>query len=392
MGTGTREGKERVKVAFITPGAYVLPSSMGGSVERVVEKMVPHIHRSVQARIYGRKGKGLASSGTWRGVPIERYPAASKARYLASVCRSLRRIKPDIIQIENRPLWVPRFKKQFPASKVWLNLHSTTFIGKPYLSPAQRRSAFRAADRIVVNSEYLRSYIDRNNPHTGHKIRANHLGVDAARFPDRTSDQGARLRRQLRMHKGWQNRLVVLYVGRLIKQKGVHHLLAALPALVARHPNMLLVIVGSAFYGSSKTTAYTRSLHRFARPWRKNVHFEPYVPHTRIPDWFAMADIAVVPSIGREAFGLVNVEAMAAGLPVVATNAGGIKEIVQDGTTGYLVSRRSPLIVSQLVDRISHLLEHASLRSEMGAKGRERVMNHFLWSHTAKRWLDLSHE
>jgi spore coat protein SA len=200
------------------------------------------------------------------------------------------------------------------------------------------------------------------------------------------------MREELRSKMGWGNRPVVLYVGRLVPQKGVHHLLAAIPALIARAPDVLIVIVGSALYGSHRQTGYVKRLHRQARKWKKHVHFQPYVPHHEIPRWFVMADIAVVPSIGQEAFGLVNLEAMAAELPVVATRAGGMKEVVADGETGFLVNPEAPLIVPELAARIGHLLVHEPVRREMGRKGRERVLNSFQWRHTAERWLGFQRE
>lgn len=386
------EGLKRMKAAFVTPGAFPVPSSMGGSVERVVEKVVPKLATRLNVVIYGRKAKRLAVSGDVGGAPIERFPAGNKNRYFESVCRRLSRQMPDIIQVENRPKWVPRLKRRFPKSSVWLNLHSTTFLAAKHLSGRQRALSFRAADRIVVNSEFLKSYIARLEPRCSAKISVNHLGVEAARFPARTSAEGQALRAAGRAKRGWDNRKIVLFVGRLVPQKGVHHLLAAVPGIVARHPDALIVIVGSAAYGSHRLTAYVRRLQRQAKPWRKHVHFQPYVSHNEIPAWFAMADLAVVPSVGREAFGLVNVEAMAAELPVVATNAGGMKEVVADGETGFLVAKEAPGIVRELAARVTALLGDEELRLTMGRNGRERVMRMFLWEHTAQRWLEIAGE
>ncbi|MFD0675112.1 glycosyltransferase family 4 protein [Cohnella sp. GCM10027633] len=381
-----------MKAAFVTPGAFPVPSSMGGSVERVVEKVVPRLARRLNVVVYGRTAKRLAARGELGGAPIERYPASDKNRYFESVCRGLSRERPEIIQVENRPKWVTRLKRRFPKSNVWLNLHSTTFLAAKHLSGRQRARSFRAADRIIVNSEFLRSYIARIEPGCSAKIRVNHLGVEAARFPARSSPEGQALRASGRSKRGWEGRQIVLFVGRLVPQKGVHHLLSAVPGIVAKHPEALFVIVGSAAYGSHRLTAYVRKLQRQAKPWRKHVYFQPYVSHNEIPGWLAMADLAVVPSVGREAFGLVNVEAMAAELPVVATRAGGMKEVVADGETGYLVAKESPGIVRELTARITALLGDEELRLAMGRRGRDRVMRMFLWEHTAERWLEFAGE
>lgn len=383
---------KQMRAAFVTPGAFPVPSPMGGSVERVVEKVVPRLAPAAGVVIYGRTGRGQAKRGRLQGAPIERYPARSKRRYLAAVCRSMANDPPDIIQIENRPAWVPEVKRRFPKSKVWLNLHSTTFLSASRLGRSRSRICLQAADRIVVNSEYLKAYMTRLWPQVGTKIRVNHLGVDAARFPGRTTPEGQAMRTSGRAMRGWEHRKIVLFVGRLIPQKGVHHLLAAVPSIVARHPDALIVVVGGALYGSRRQTGYVRGLHGLARRWRKHVHFEPYVSHDDVPRWFAMADVAVVPSVGKEAFGLVNVEAMASGLPVVATWAGGMKEIVVDGESGYLVTPDRRAIAGELADRIGALLGDEQARREMGRKGMERAMRMFLWEHTAQRWLRLALE
>lgn len=381
-----------MRVAFVTPGAFPVPSAMGGSVERVVEKVVPKLSPFADVVVYSRTGRRLALSGRMDGVPILRFPAANKDVYFANVCRSLRRFQPNIIQVENRPRWVPLLRRRFPSAEIWLSLHSTTFITGKRLGRLHREKCLQAADRILVNSEYLQQYIASRWPRTEHKIRVNHLGVEAYRFPGRSTLEGMMFREQGRRKRGWTGRKIVLFVGRLVPQKGVHHLLSAVPAIVAQHPDALIVVVGSALYGSHRRTRYVNALHRQAKTWRRHVHFQPYIPHDEIPYWFSMADLVVVPSIGNEAFGLVNVEAMAAELPVIATRAGGMKEVVADGETGYLVTKESPLIVREIASRVSELLSDDALRMAMGMRGKERVMRKFLWEHTAQRWLALALE
>ncbi|MFB9277942.1 glycosyltransferase family 4 protein [Cohnella cellulosilytica] len=381
-----------LKAAFITPGAFPVPSAMGGSVERVVEKVVPALVPRVDATIYGRKGKRLLARGNLHGAKVERFPAANKGEYFRRVCGRLVRSRPDVIQVENRPLWVPRLKRRFPGSRIWLNLHSTTFINAPYLTPAQRKICLQAADYVQVNSEFLRSYIQTRVPTAAHKIRVNHLGVDVSRFYGSSAPEGAAMREEMRARHGWGNRPIAIYVGRLVPQKGVKHLLAAIPLIRAAVPDALIVIVGSARYGSHRETGHVRRLHQIAKRMKGHVHFQPYVSHRDIPRWFAMADAAVVPSVGREAFGLVNLEAMAAELPVVATRAGGMKEIVVDGYTGFLVSTDPVSIASELAGKIGFLLANGEVRREMGRRGRERVLTNFQWRHTADRWLGFQNE
>ncbi|MBB6732564.1 glycosyltransferase family 4 protein [Cohnella zeiphila] len=368
-----------VKVAFVTPGDYPVPSPRGGSVERVVEKVVPLLVPSVDARIFGRIGRRLRTRGLHRGVPCERFPAKSKARYWRAVTNRLRVYRPDVIQIENRPLMVPVLKRRFPQAQVWLSLQSNTFLERPYMTPRSLPGCLESADRILVNSHFLKKYIARRVPQAAEKTGVVHLGVEANRF-------AGGLKELEKAERGWSGRRVVLFVGRLIPLKGVHLLLEALPELVREAPDVLVAIVGSPFYGSPVTTSYVRKLHRMAKPWKRHVHFQPYVSHLEIPRWFAAADIAVVPSVRREAFGLVNVEAMASGLPVVASRVGGVSEVVEDGVTGLLFDPANAR--SELGSRITRLLRDEALRQQMGRNGMERVQRHFTWEHTADQWLE----
>ncbi|MFC5648086.1 glycosyltransferase family 4 protein [Paenibacillus solisilvae] len=380
----------RPRIAFVTPGAFPLPSPNSSSVERVVEKLVPLLVPTVQARIYGRLGGKLPRTGMLGGAECQRYPAANKRLYLQRVGESIARYKPDVTEVENRPATVLKLKRLHPGSRVWLHLHSSTFIGAKSIKPATLVRSLGAAEKIIVNSEFLRDIVAARAPQYSQKLNVVYPGVDTDRFISQHSTEGAIRREQLRTARGWTGRSVILFMGRLIEIKGVHHLLRMMPELVKQHPSALLVIVGGAFYGSTRTTAYVRQLYRLGRKLPRHVRFVPYVPYSEVPDWFLAADVAVVPSGYREAFGLVNVEAMSCGLPVVATRAGGMKEIIEHGVTGYLVEPSH--VEAELRSYLLNLLGNDQLRQTMGMKSRERVEQKFTWRHSAARWLDLLKE
>mgnify|MGYP002621235978 CR=1 FL=1 len=376
------------RVAFVTPGSFVIPSPGGSSVERVIEYLAPRLdRRRFEPRIYGRTGRRLSRVGSLGGVRIERFPAADKNAYVRAVGTAMRKFRPTLIQVENRPLYALRLRRRFPRAQIWLSLQSKTFIGKRYIRRAALKRSLAAADRILVNSHWLSRTVAEMVPEAAGKLRVVHLGVDIDRFrPPSDPDSEAR-RQRLRQARGWTNRTVVLFMGRLIPRKGVHHLLAILPKLAEAHPDVLLVIVGSPFYGSHRETPYSRRLKKMARAVMRHAAFVPYVPYTKVPDWFLAADIAVVPSKPGEAFGLVNVEAMASGLPVVASRVGGIVEVVEDGVTGYLVDPAN--IEAELRERIGALIRDPELRRRMGAAGRKRVEEKFTWERTAETWMEL---
>lgn len=167
------------KVAFVTPGSFPIPSAGSSSVERVVEKMVPWLAADVEPVIYGRSAKGLARIGQVGGVRCVRYPAQDKGAYVRAVSASARRLGPDLIEVENRPGYVLTLGRRHPATRIWLNLHSTSFIGADAIARERLRASFRRAERIIVNSEFLRDEVVRRVPEAAAKVRVVHIGVDA---------------------------------------------------------------------------------------------------------------------------------------------------------------------------------------------------------------------
>jgi spore coat protein SA len=165
---------------------------------------------------------------------------------------------------------------------------------------------------------------------------------------------------------------VILYVGRLDPQKGVHVLLEALRLLKERGLQVACRMVGSAFAGGSKPTPYVKSLHDL-RP--SNVQFEGFCSGTEIGRMYRAADIFCCPSIFQEPFGNVNVEAMACGVPVVATRVGGIPEIAEQG--GVMLVE--PGSATELADALQALVENKQLREQVGAAGRRSFQTRFTW-------------
>jgi glycosyltransferase involved in cell wall biosynthesis len=113
----------------------------------------------------------------------------------------------------------------------------------------------------------------------------------------------------------------------------------------------------------------------------ERLHFHDFVPHGGLVRLYAQADLFVLPSL-YEPFGIPLIEAMASGIPVVASRCGGIPDIVLDGVTGCLVEREN---VEDLTSTIGRLFDDTDWRMAMGRAGRERVEAHFTWQHSAQR-------
>ena len=155
---------------------------------------------------------------------------------------------------------------------------------------------------------------------------------------------------------------VILFVGRLAEKKGVPYLIQAMQSVDAR-----LVIIGKGPL-EQECRSLVKELHLESK-----VHFPGPMPHTKLRAAYASADIFAAPSITAksgdvEGFGLVILEAMASGLPVIASNSGGIPDIIRHGENGLLAEEKN---VSQLADCINELLHNQELYSKLSAASLE---------------------
>jgi glycosyltransferase involved in cell wall biosynthesis len=215
-------------------------------------------------------------------------------------------------------------------------------------------------DLWVANSETVRQDTARQEGVDPARIRVIPNGVDSDRFaasPDRSA-----LRRRLGLPVDGP---LLLTVSNLIHYKGHGTLLEAMPLITRTHPTAMIVLAGDGpmrveIDRRIATSGLAESVRLLGE--RRDV-----------PDLLRAADLLVHPS-DEEGFPNAILEAMAAGLPVVATRVGGTPELVLDGATGILVPPRSP---TDLAAAVSRLLADPSLADQMGAAGRERAVREF---------------
>lgn len=369
-------------VTIVTPGSFPIPAKKTSSVENSLMQQAPYLSKHIDLTILGRKLSSSPDACVLDGACYVNF-AASKTGYLNQVINYYKKNPTSILQVENRPSYILKIKKELPDAPVWLSLHSITFLQPGFIKKRQLKKALEMTEYILVNSEYVKSVLLQHFPHLENKLIVNYLGVDEKVFAPRYSVHQAELRQKELDKLKLQGKPIILYVGRLIPEKGVHHLIQAFQRLKANQPEAVLLIVGARSYGQNKLTRYVRELKRMSRKDKDSIHFVPFTPHSDINRWYRIADVAVVPSIGQEAFGLVNLEAMSTGLPVIATEIGGIPEVIKDGKNGVLVPAENH--VQHLTDALQKILGHPSWANQLGRKGREMVEDTFTWRHSAKR-------
>lgn len=190
-----------------------------------------------------------------------------------------------------------------------------------------------------------------------------------------------------------ENKIVFLFVGRLIPRKGLHCLLHALTALSNDLLQKIeLIVVGSYDFYVSKETDYISQLREMASDnrLRNKVFFIGYVPHKLMHLYYQASDVLVFPSIDFEGMPLSVIEAQMSSLPVIASAVGGVPEVVLPDITGFLVSPPGdPTILAGYIEK---LVEFPEIRAEMARSARQFAVDSFSREKMAVDFLNVVHK
>jgi alpha-maltose-1-phosphate synthase len=249
------------------------------------------------------------------------------------------------------------------------------------LSRFCERTALEGADAIIAVSRGMRDDVLACYPDVDpERVDIVHNGVDPAAW------RRVEGRDVLATHGIDEARPTAVFVGRITRQKGVVHLLDAAAHLPAG--SQLVLCAGAPDTPAIAAEFRARVAELQDGPVRV-VWIEQMLPREELLQVLSAADVFVCPSI-YEPFGIVNLEAMAVGLPVVATAVGGIPEVVVDGETGWLVpfepgddDLRGPVdpgrLAADLAARVTEVLEDRDGARSLGTAGRRRVEDRFSW-------------
>jgi len=257
------------------------------------------------------------------------------------------------------------------------------FHAYPYRRPARElydrtlgRFFFNRSDRVIVFTDYTADLL-RNLGVDGRRLQAIPLTSRPEVFAEQTGEREAG---SLLRAAGVRGNPLMLGVGQLLERKGWEHTVRCLPAIIARFPQARLLIIGSS---RPAEPAFRERLEQLATELGvlDSIQIRQDNSPEFIRDAYRSATILTHPSF-VESFGLVLLEAMTAGVPVVAHNGTGIPCIVDDGVTGYVVDVRDTQTYTEL---LLSLLSDSALRQRMGAEGQRQAIARFGQAEVAER-------
>ncbi len=250
-----------------------------------------------------------------------------------------------------------------------VTLHGSDILTDPSIDYGDRlqkaydekvRVVLESADKVIVASKAIYREALKTGCIPGKLLHIPN-GIDLNRF--RLNLDGERIKKQL----GIENRQVVFTLRALVPKNGVEYLIRSAKTVVEQVHDVAFVVGGDGFLRHD-LEKLTKSLDL-----SDNVIFTEWIPEYNLPYYYAACDVFVIPSI-IEGFGLVTIEAMATGKPVIGTNVGGIPDTIEDEKNGYLVPPRDP---ESLAQKIILLLQDSELREKMGSNGRKMAEERF---------------
>lgn len=228
---------------------------------------------------------------------------------------------------------------------------------------ADQEEAICVADRLVALTSNETELLTHYYPESREKIRVVGNGIDDCPEAELAATNS----------KGGDPALV-LYTGRLVERKGIRDLLDAIPLVLATAPKTKFVLAGGPPDRNGEDLKREWLPPCFDR-YRDQIHFTGWLSQKEIERWYCVADIQVVPS-RYEPFGMVVLEGMLYGLPIVASDLGGPRSILNHEQTGLLFPPRD---VPALATAILRLIENAELRKRLARAGSADVRRNWLW-------------
>jgi len=322
------------------------------------------------------RGDDRVQAITWQdGVTIFHVPSYLP---IEAGVRLVRAWKPDVVHLHVYWLWAAAHAIQ-ERTGVPLVYHVHSLDRAEYEighGPSQcitqwvvQDEVIASADRVIALSVSESELLSEYCPTVQDRVRIVGNGID----------DNATARAAVGKERNTGSPLV-LYTGRFVERKGVRELIAAIPRVLERAPTTRFVLAGGHRHCSGADIEHWW-LPPELKQYGNRIHFTGWLTPAQLAEWYVAADVLAVPS-WYEPFGMVILEGMLYGLPIVAAAVGGPSEILEHGRTGILCPPRD---ADALADAILKLVMDAPLRRRIGVAAAAEVRDRWLWPHVVEK-------
>ena len=332
-----------MKIAVITSGILPIPAVLGGAVENLIDyylefneqhklhditvfsKWHPNVntHKAITSIV--NHYEYIDTHRLWFRLHAKIYGILHRDCYyfyqleyfFKCVIQKISQNHYDLIILENRPGVAIKLSKRCKTPVV-CHIH-TNLLNK---NTEKKYDIIHSTSKFIVVSNYVRQEIESIGIPASIQVIYN--GINSQLFNKKNISPVSR-----REFGFKQKDFVAIYTGRIVPQKGVKELLKAFQKLIDYKDIKLLVVGGDNFGDSVKTNSFLEELHKMADGMDGKVMFTGFIPYDQLPNYLCLGNVAIVPSLINEALGMTCIEATAMGIPVIATNDGGIAETLQ---------------------------------------------------------------
>ena len=369
-----------MKVCFISPNVLPVPAVKGGACETLVETIIKYneiynlfditnvsifeekaVEKSKMYHntdfIFIKEGKSEVCDLFFKEKDNVFY------NYMENVYEKIKDLDLDLIVIEGGDLEGYKYLlEKFPHKKCVAHFH-----GKPVAS----KILDETYEHFISVSEFVSNNFLNGNWINPDRVKVVYNGIEIEKFLKRLNEEEKEnIRKQYNIKK---EENVVLFCGRPVKSKGIKELISAFKE-IKELENSKLIIVGNSVFGNFAETEFDKELVEISKDIQDKVIFTNFIHNDDLYKIHNIADIAVVPTISEEPFGMVVVEYLASGIPLIVTKSGGMPEIVEG--SGAIVINKNEKMILELTNAIDYLIENPDKRCEM-SKNEEIIAEKF---------------
>ncbi len=371
---------DKKNVCLIVPNVFPVPAVNGGACETLVETLIKENEKlnkinitcvSIYDEKAYKKSKEykntkfiyIKDKNNTDNIDLSFEKEDKKLfLYMDDIYENIKDENLDFIVIEGGDLKAYKYLlKRFPKEKCIMHIHGISTGDNEF---EQIYQYYIAVSNYAANHFLASGIIEKE------RVKVLYNGIEIEKFKRKLSlEEKRELKNKYNIK---ENEKVIMFCGRTVVGKGIKELILAFKRMKNIN-NAKLLIVGNSAFGKNIQTEFDRELIKISQDIKDKIVFTSFIPNDDLYKIHNIADIAVVPTITEEAFGMVVVEAMASGLPLIVTRSGGIPEIVNEENA--IIVDKDELLIENIAKSLDFLVTNENKRINMGIKGAELANN-----------------
>ncbi len=371
---------DKKNVCLIVPNVFPVPAVNGGACETLVETLIKENEKlnkinitcvSIYDEKAYKKSKEykntkfiyIKDKNNTDNIDLSFEKEDKKLfLYMDDIYENIKDENLDFIVIEGGDLKAYKYLlKRFPKEKCIMHIHGISTGDNEF---EQIYKYYIAVSNYAANHFLASGIIEKE------RVKVLYNGIEIEKFKRKLSlEEKRELKNKYNIK---ENEKVIMFCGRTVVGKGIKELILAFKRMKNIN-NAKLLIVGNSAFGKNIQTEFDRELIKISQDIKDKIVFTSFIPNDDLYKIHNIADIAVVPTIREEAFGMVVVEAMASGLPLIVTRSGGIPEIVNEENA--IIVDKDEFLIENIAKSLDFLVTNENKRINMGIKGAELANN-----------------